>query len=447
MLVALSSPVARRTLLFAAAVLGSSLSFFSLRYAAAEYFSALGSREGLEKAVRLEPGNARHWHLLGRFWQYGIEQQDLPRAIESYRRSLLLIPRSSAVWLDLAAAYEAEGDFASAAAAFRSARKSHPVSAEVAWHYGNFLLRQGDLNAAFAEIRRSLEADPLRAAEAVSVCWTANPDSEVLLGQVLPPSREVYLAALQVLAAERAADAAWEVWKRLAGLHPRLELREVSPFIDLLLQTGHGAEAALVWKQALEFAGISDPGGPAESLLWDGGFESDIRGGLSWRIPEEKGVQIGYDQGVKRSGKQSLRVHFDGSRNLQFNGVCQFVPVTPGTAYQFSGWMRTETITSDRGIFLMLSALGVPGAPVLTTPELRATEPWTHWALSWQAGKDVRVAAICMARAPSQKIDNKIAGTVWLDDLALIPILPGPTPPAGSASGAPAEKARPGTRP
>lgn len=431
MLVPLSTPVARRTLLFAAAVLGGSLAFFGFRYAAAQYFSTLGSREGLEKAVRLEPGNARHWHLLGRSWQYDIERQDLPRAIDSYRRSLLLNPRSPAVWLDLAAAYEAEGDFASAASAFLSARKSHPVSAEVAWHYGNFLLRQGDLNAAFAEIRRSLEADPLRAAAAVSVCWSANPDSAVLLGQVLPPSREVYLAALQVLVAERAADASLEVWKRLAGLHPRIELREVFPFLDLLLQTAHGAEAALVWKQALEFAAISDPGGPAESLLWDGGFESDVRGGLSWRLPDEKGVQTGYDQGVKHSGKQSLRVHFDGSRNLQFNGVCQLVPVTPGTVHQFSGWMRTETITSDRGVFLMLFAPGVPGSPVLATPELRATEPWTHWALSWQAGKDVRVAEICMARAPSQKIDNKIAGTVWLDDLALIPLLPGAAAPAG----------------
>ncbi len=443
MLVALSSPLARRTLLFAAAVLGGSLAFFSVRFAAAEYFAALGSGEGLEKAVRLEPGNARHWHLLGRYWQYGIEQQDFPRAIQSYRRALLLNPRSPDVWLDLAAAYEAERDFSSAAAAFLSAKKSHPVSAEVAWHYGNFLLRQGDLNAAFAEIRRGLEADPLRAAAAVSVCWSASPDAEVLLGQVLPPSKEVYLAALQVLAAERAADASLEVWKRLAGLRPRFPLREVSRLLDLLLETARGAEAARVWNQALDFADISSPGGPPGSLLWDGGFESNVRGGLSWRIPDEKGVQIGYDEAVKHSGKQSLRVHFDGSRNLLFNGVCQFVPVTPGTPYQFSGWMRTETITSDRGIFLNLFAPGVPGAPVLATPELRATEPWTHWSLPWQAGKDVHVAEICMARAPSQKIDNKIAGTVWLDDLALIPVSPGPTARAGRASGASPEKARP----
>ncbi|MBZ5527505.1 MAG: tetratricopeptide repeat protein [Acidobacteriia bacterium] len=425
MLLALSSPMVRRTLLLAAVVLAGTLSFFAVRFAAAEYFSSLDTLAGFEEAVRLEPGNARHWHLLGRYWQFGLDQQDFPRAIELYRHSLLLDPRAPAVWLDLASAYETQGDLSSARSALLSAKKSHPVSAEVAWHYGNFLLRQGEMDSAFAEIHRSLESDPSRTAEAVSVCWSANPDSQVLLGQVLPSSPVVYLAALQVLAADGAVDASLDVWNRLAALHPHFPLQEASPFLDLLLRTAHGTEAAQVWKQALEFAEIPDPGGPSGSVLWDGGFESNVRNGLSWRIQEDKGVQIGYDGAVKHSGRQSLRIHFDGSRNLGFSGVCQVVPVTPLTAYQFSGWMRTETITSDRGIFVALSSRD---SPSVSTPELRATEPWTPWTLSWQAGKDSRIAQICVSRAPSQKFDNKIAGTAWLDDLALVPLPAAPSP-------------------
>jgi hypothetical protein len=426
MLLVLSSSMLRRTLLLAAVVLAAVLSFFAFRFAAAEYFSSLGTFAGLEKAARLEPGNARHWYLLGRYWQFNLDQQDFPRAIELYRHSLLLNPRDPAVWLDLASAHEALGDLSSARSALLSAKKSHPVSAEVAWRYGNFLLRQGELDSAFAEIHSSLQSEPLRTPEAVSVCWSANPDSQVLLAQVLPPSQEVYIPALRTLAADGAVDASLEVWKRLAALHPHLPLRDASPFLNLLLSTAHGSDAAQAWKQALEFAEIPDPGGPPGSLLWDGGFESNVREGLSWRIQEEKGVLIGYDGAVKHSGAQSLRIHFDGSRNLAFSAACQIVPVTPLTSYQFSGWMRSESISTDRGIFAALSARG---SPTLSSPELRATEPWTQWTLSWQAGKDSNVAQICIGRTASQKFDNKIAGTAWVDDLALVP-LPAAPPPA-----------------
>ncbi len=425
MLLVLSIPMVRRTLLLAAVVLAGALSFFAVRFAAAEYFSSLGTFAGLEEAVRLEPGNARHWHLLGRYWQFALDQQDFPRAIELYRHSLLLNPRDPAVWLDLASAYEAQGDLSSARSAFLSARKSHPVSAEVAWRYGNFLLRQGEMDSAFAEIHRSLEAEPSRTAEAVTVCWSANPDSQVLLGQILPSSPEVYLPALRTLAADGAVDASLEVWNRLAALRPRFPLPEASPFLDLLLRTAHGTEAARVWKQALEFAGIPDPGGPSGSVLWDGGFESNVRDGLSWRIQEENSVQTGYDGAVKHSGAQSLRIHFDGSRNLVFSAVCQLVPVTPLTAYQFSGWMRSENITTDSGVFV---ALSTRDSPPVSTPQLRGTEPWTPWTLSWQAGKDSHVAQVCVGRAASQKFDSKIAGTAWLDDLALVPLPAAPSP-------------------
>jgi len=430
MILVLSSPIVRRTLLLAAVVLASVLSFFAVRFAAAEYFSSLGTFAGLEEAARLEPGNALHWYLLGRYHQFNLDQQDLPRAIEFYRHSLLLNPRDSSVWLDLASAYEALGDLSSARSAYLSAKKSHPVSADVAWRYGNFLLRQGELDSAFAEIRRSLQSEPLRTPEAVSVCWSANPDSQVLLSQVLPSSQEVYIPALRALAADGAVDASLEVWKRLAALHPHFPLRDASPFLNLLLFTGHGAEAAQAWKQALEFAEIPDPGGPSGSVLWDGGFESDVHDGLAWRIQEEKGVLVVYDGAVKHSGIQSLRIHFDGSRNLGFSAVCQLVPVTPLTSYQFSGWMHSENISTDRGVFAGLSA---SGSPTVSGPELRATEPWTQWNLSWQAGKDSSVAQICIGRSASQKFDNKIAGTAWMDDIALVPL------PAAPSS----EKARP----
>jgi cytochrome c-type biogenesis protein CcmH/NrfG len=189
MILRLSSAAARFTVVLVGFVLATVLSYSSIRNAMAAHYSGLDTRSGYERAVQLEPGNPEAWHLLGRSWQYDLENADAQRAINAYRTSLSLNPRSANPWLDLATAYESEGDLPAARDAFLQAKRVYPSSAEVTWRYGNFLLRQNELPAAFTEIRQSLSVDPKRAAEAFSRCWRVDPDIQAILDQVLPPSR------------------------------------------------------------------------------------------------------------------------------------------------------------------------------------------------------------------------------------------------------------------
>src|SRR5215469_12092627 len=121
------------------------LSFFSIRNALAAHYADLETRQGYERAVRLEPGDHRNLDLLGRYWQFNLEDPDTSRAIQAYLTSLAFNPRSANTWMDLAAAYESDGNLGAARNGYLQAKKDYPVSAEVAWRYGNFLLRQGEL--------------------------------------------------------------------------------------------------------------------------------------------------------------------------------------------------------------------------------------------------------------------------------------------------------------
>src|ERR1700720_605048 len=168
MVLRLSSAAARLTFVFLALILATTLAYSSVRNALAVYNSGLATRAGYERATQLEPRNAENWFLLGRYWQYNLEDPDAQRAINAYRTSLFLDPRAAVVWLDLAAAYESQGDLPAAREAYLQAKRVYPVSAEVSWRYGNFLLRQSELPAAFAEIREAVSAGPKRAAEASS---------------------------------------------------------------------------------------------------------------------------------------------------------------------------------------------------------------------------------------------------------------------------------------
>ncbi len=183
------------------------------------------------------------------------------------------------------------------------------------------------------------------------------------------------------------------------------------------------AEASRVWDQAVLFAGLVDLQSPPGSVLWDGGFESSVTGGgFSWLLPEGfRSVQLGTDTQEKHSGNRSLRLIFDGKSNINFAGVCHYVPVQPSTAYRFSAWVKTRALTTDQGIRFQLHPLGTQDTSTTVTSEVHGTAPWTLIEMPWSSGKDVQELQVCLVRFPSEEEENKIQGTAWVDDVALVP--------------------------
>jgi len=186
-----TSPPIRVLIVVFSCALAIFLGYYGVRNAVATYYLNLDTRVGYERAVALEPGNARNWFLLGRSYLYDFEQPDPQRAVLSLRKAVALDPYSAEALLDLAAAYDGQGDSADARQAFLAAQHVYPLSADVAWSYGNFLLRQDEQGAAFREIRKAVELEPKRAAEAFSRALRAQPDANVVLDKAMPQSAAV----------------------------------------------------------------------------------------------------------------------------------------------------------------------------------------------------------------------------------------------------------------
>src|ERR1700674_3335608 len=226
MILRLSSIAQRGLLIVASFVVAFILSYFSIRNALAAYYAGLETPEGYERATRLEPANPRNWYLLGRYWQYNLEDPDAARAIRSYLSALSLNPGLSDAWLDLATTYESEGNLTAARDAFLHAKKVYPLSPEVPWRYGNFLLRQRELETAFAEIRHAVEADARRGAEAFSRSLRVESKIEKILDRLLPPIGEVYVDVIWDQITDGQTDIALQVWDRLVAIHPPVPLPE-----------------------------------------------------------------------------------------------------------------------------------------------------------------------------------------------------------------------------
>ncbi len=408
------------------------LSCFSIRNAFAAHYAGLQTLEGYERATRLEPRDFRNWQLLGRYWQYNLEDADTVRAIRAYTVALSLNPRSAEIWSDLGAAYEAEGNIAAARDAFLYAKSAYPLSAEVPWRYGNFLLRQGETDAAFLEMRHAIEAEPKRGAEALSRALSAEPNLDLVVDRVLPPMSDAYVSAIVDQTSQGHTANALQIWNRLAALHPKLRLENYSfSLVGALLRGKQVTEAWRVWKQTADFAGFGNFPAPAGSVVWDGGFESGVFGnGFAWALPGgTQGVQFNPDHREKHSGQQSLRLLFNGRYNLHLLGPCVEVPVQPSTAYNFSAWMRTLSITTEQGIRFQLRPLGTQDTSTVVTSDLRGTQPWTRVEVPWSSGKNVQEMQVCVERLPSQELDDKIQGLAWVDDVALVPAAAEPRRP------------------
>ena len=423
MILRFAEPLSRALVVLVAIAIAVPLTYFSVRMAVAASAAEKETEKALDTAIRLEPDNPDYWYRIGHFQQFNLEQPDSALAEFYFRRAIKLNPLSTDAWLDLGTSYELNGRTKDAREAFLRAKLSYPSSAEVSWRYGNFLLRAGDLPTAYAELQLAVRLDPHRAATAFSRCYRANPDIDAILKQVLPEEPGVYVDVLHEAIRSKQLAVAQTMWERLLRMHPHLHFQDFDPFASELLAAGQTTNARRVWDEGVATMTLPPLEQAEDSVVWDPSFESGAVGNsFSWRYqPLLEGVQISLDRTQKHSGNQSLRLTFDNKHNSNLQAACTIVNVEPNTTYHFSGWVRTQSLTTNSGIGFRILPQGDPESTVSQTREIHGTNPWTSIDTPWTAGPKVRQAVICVMREPSDTPNANISGTAWVDDVNLVP--------------------------
>src|SRR5215469_1428929 len=423
MILRLSDSFSRGLLVLGALLVALWLSFFGVRSGIAGRIVEGKSGKDLALAVWLEPKNPEYWYRLGHYQQFNLEQPDVTASLESYQRAVKLDPRYSEAWLDLGTAYELDGDIARARDAFQRAKKFYPASANVSWRYGNFLLRQGDLPQALAELKFTLESDPRLAGSAFSRAYRADPDIQVILGDLLPPVPSAYVDAIAEAVGSYQLAAAQTMWMHLMTLNPHLQVGDFDKLVSALLSNGDYDAARRIWDQGTSTMNLPPLIQPQGSVLWDPSFESGLTDQVfSWSYkPLDQGVHTELDTAEKLSGKQSLRLTCDGEHNPGLEIACALGTVTPGIKYLFSAWVKTKDLAGDEGIRFHLHAVGNPQIPVTSTKDTRGTSPWSFLEQQWTAAPGVHRVGVCVSRESSTNADIRISGDAWVDDVTLVP--------------------------
>jgi tetratricopeptide (TPR) repeat protein len=404
-------------------LIAGSLAFVAGKVWLAAYWDASWDPDRLLRAANLESTNPDYWYRLGLYEKWNFEQRDVRRAVVYYQRATQANPRSDTYWMDLADAYEAVGQTARAREAFERAQSVHPISSDVAWRYGNFLLRRREYSEAFAEIRRALVTDPDLTVEAVSECSKTSNDLPRILTEVLPNQNRHYLMALGYFLTQHQTDAALTVWDRLLDLKQAVKMAQGVPLIDELIRQERVEDALRVWRQALGTTSWPQDEGGNSSLVFNGGFEHDLlNGAFDWREDPVSGATFSSDSDVVHAGRGALRITFDGNANLDFKNLWQFSPVEPRHRYHFTAYLRIEGISTDSGIRFAIYDAFHPAALQVLSPDLVGTHPWSLVEANLVTGPETHLLTIALRRIPSWKFDNKLRGTVWVDDVSLVPV-------------------------
>jgi tetratricopeptide (TPR) repeat protein len=413
---------ARPAILAFALAAGTLLCYQAVRIWLADHRIQSTRLEVIERGVALEPGNAAAWDLLGRYRQLDFANADPLQELAAYQRAVQDDPLSATFWMNLAGAYEANGDLGSAQRAFGQARFVYPISAEVAWNYGNFLLRQDKNTEGYAEIRRAVQSDPKLLTLAVSRVWRSSHDVNVLLDQVLPPDVNAYIQALDFFASIRQSDAALSVWRRLISLQKSVDLPRMFPFFDELILEDRSADAKQAWVEALVAAGLPHDEPLGHSLVWNGDFSRDFdNGGLGWRWQPYLGGAIDFDSAPPSYGVRSVRLQFNGGTNLTLAQPVQYVPVEPRQAYHFHAYIRTEEITTESGMRFSITDPNHDGAVNQTSDNFTGSHSWSDVDLDVVAAPITHFLLVRLVRNPSRLFDNKLSGAVWIADISLVP--------------------------
>ena len=375
----------------------------------------------MERGASLEPGDGSAWDRLGRLRQWDFVDSDLPGAIEDYRKAIREDPLSAHYWMDLASAYEASGDDSRARDAYLRAKSVYPASAEVAFHYGNFLLREQQYPEAFQELQRAVRADPTLLPLAISRTWRSSEDVNELLNSVLPANADAYLQALDFFASIHQAQPALAVWQRLLSLGKPFPLPRVFPFFEELIREDRADDARRAWLEALAAAGLPHDETPNHNLVWNGNFAQDFgNGGLDWRWTPLMGVSIEVDSESAPNGSRAIRMDFNGGSNLSLDAPSEYVPVEPNRAYHFHAYMRTEAITTESGMRFSVTDPNHSGALNVLTDNFTGSHPWTSVDADLITRPATHFLLVRLLRDPSRLFENRLEGTVWIADVSLI---------------------------
>ncbi|HEY6766233.1 MAG TPA: carbohydrate binding domain-containing protein [Candidatus Sulfotelmatobacter sp.] len=414
MQISLASPIRKQIVALTAGVLVLAyLGLASTRFLA-DWFGDRLDLTSLQRAVRLDPGNADFRNHLGRY--FALVLREPAAAIEPYEAAVRLNPHSARYWFDLASAYQVLADPQNQTAALERAIEADPTTPDVAWEAANLYVVRGETDKALKEFRVVLANDPSLADVAMRFCYRIRPDVATLLRDVVPAESSAYIALLNLLASKQDNAGAALVWDGLVRSNQTFDRRFASEYFQYLIRHQEVDQASLVWRQAANRFGLNPYLPSSANLMVNGNFNLDVlNDGLDWHYQKQAGVKLTLDNSDFHAGRRSLSITFDGP-GISDAGIYQIVPVQPNTAYEFSAYYKAGEMEGAGGPHFAVQDMYHPATVYYDSDELKDVGFWKLASGDFTTAPDCKLLVVHVRRLPE---GSPIRGNLWIGDFHL----------------------------
>ena len=134
----------------------------------AERAELTGEIDSADRAIKLAPNDAEAHFARGEVLQ---NSEDYSGASVEFERAVQLRPRDYFLWLMLGVTRDENQDQEGALRALRQAAALAPSYAPPRWQLGNLLLRKGQYDEAFTELRRAAIGNPNLWPNVIDLAW------------------------------------------------------------------------------------------------------------------------------------------------------------------------------------------------------------------------------------------------------------------------------------
>ena len=229
-----------------------------------------------------------------------------------------------------------------------------------------------------------------------------------VLPHVYPSNRPVFLHVLMDM---QQVDASVALSKVMEKEGAAWDEQDALRLCDFLISNDRVKEAKAIWRRWIK---------NGSSPVQDGRFENQpLNRAFGWRFNNtDPHATVERLSGPACSESSCLHIHFKGTGNPGCDLVSQLVPVEPATSYCLRFIEKSRNLTTDRGVFVVISAYRHGVLNVSSEPAL-GDSPWKDEKICFEVPVGCEAILLQVRRDESLKFDNRISGDYWLGSVEL----------------------------